>query len=82
MQGGTWAADSQVMLEWRRVGSYHMREGVFFIAENSPCDILLGSDFLFPEGVFAYNEPALPFVQDPKSPGIPLCRHVLTLQLT
>lgn len=65
-QGGRWTAESQVKLQWHRIGSTKSREGYFFVAENGPFDILLGSDFLYPEGVLEYVEPALTAKEDEK----------------
>ena len=57
-QGGRWAVESQVKLQFQRVGSHRMREEWFLVAENSPFNMMLASEFLYPEGVHC-NEPAL-----------------------
>ena len=44
--------------------AFHTREGRFLAAETAPFDILLGSDFLFSERVFTFNEAALVNFED------------------
>ena len=68
-QGGTLRAESRVQLRWHGNRSLRTREGCFLVAETGPFDIVIGSDFLFAEGVFTFNEAALMNHQRPLKQG-------------
>lgn len=68
-QGGALAAHSRVKLRWHGNKSYRTREGYFLVSESGPFDVVIGSDFLFSQGVFTFHEAALLMCGIPMTEG-------------
>lgn len=68
-QGASYTASRGVWIRWHSDKNRISRRGLFRIVDNGPFDVIIGSDLLFSEGIFLFNEAALLFFHREPKPG-------------
>ena len=68
-QGNAFTASSESRLTWSGNWSKQTRETWFSVKENAPFDIVIGTDFLFSQGIYTFNEASLLFFNRPATRG-------------
>ncbi|KAL8916921.1 MAG: hypothetical protein Q9172_006043 [Xanthocarpia lactea] len=59
--GTEFNATKGVVFSWHAIKTRITRRGTFRVVHNGPFDIIIGSDLLFSEGIYIFNEAALLF---------------------